>query len=445
MSRIKNIFTWNLLFVFALIAIASVIFALRYKAAFSHPNFYAEDGSILIQNIFDKGFIEATLTGFNGYLIAGQYLIADAAVFIYKIFGLELYLLPTVVAILSCIFLGLTVSLPYILFKKQLGTILALTAVAIGAFVPVPTFDYAIIGTIGNLKFLFLYWAFLFILYRNLHSKNVKKVIISDIMIFLSIITYAPAVFLLPFALLPYKEDIKKIFHRKLKIKALFTTYTVSLLFISALSALYLLIVFLKGIPEIPGYLDTPYTWSSTIEIIYRVTFYIFTYPMSLGMTKLGVLIILGIYLWWAIFKVKGDKLPLVLGSWAIFIATVSFVANRPGISIYFQGFGGTPDQFFYAQTLVFGFMTIWLIAQSRAIKRNAVYTIPITVIFLLCTIHFGSTWGASSNGYAGLGTSYQNITHACKEAKKNDKKVTIQMYPTKHWVWSVDKKEACK
>ncbi len=122
----------NFLICLGIVAFATLIFALRYRPAFDMPNFYAEDGRVFVNNILHKNIIGSLFTGFNGYLIVGEYLVLDVAVAIYRLFDMHFYQLAYVIPAASCLFMGLTVSLPYILFRKELGKPLALAAVALG-------------------------------------------------------------------------------------------------------------------------------------------------------------------------------------------------------------------------------------------------------------------------------------------------------------------------
>src|SRR5207302_529716 len=130
----------------------------------------------------------ALFTTFDGILVFGEYALTAIVLAAYGLLHAHFYQLPYLIAIISCAFLGLTVSLPYLLFRKELGKPRALAMVAIGAFVPLPVADYAVIGTICNLKFVFIYWAVLFILYRHLHANSERRVIFADCIIFLCLL-----------------------------------------------------------------------------------------------------------------------------------------------------------------------------------------------------------------------------------------------------------------
>lgn len=430
---------------FVVVALASTVFALRYLPAFEIPNFYAEDGKVFLDNALHKNPLESILTAFNGYLISGLYIIAEVAVVVYKLFGLHFYQLPVVLAILSCIFLGLTAALPYLFLRKQMGTILSLVAVALGTLVAIPSFDYAIIGTIGNLKFLFLYWAFILVLYRNNHATNTRRTIITDLLLLLSILTYAPAIALLPFALWPYRKQLVDVARTKMKKwRYVLTPYVLSILVLLFISGLYLIVVYIKGIPKIPGYLDTPFDFAATFKLLYRVTWYEWLFPISSTLRDLVSIGLAGIVAFYGI-KDRSARFITIFAFWAIFVATVSFAMNRPGISSYFLTYGPNPDQFFYAQTLVFMILCLFII--KPLIDRNKPYNNAILLfalfLFVWWSLPATGSFGKNRVIYESLGTAKQNVKEAC--ANRNGDKVVVQSYPTAEWKWEIERAIACK
>lgn len=431
----------HILFSLIIVLLAACVFAFRYTPAFSHPNFYAEDGKVFLDNVLHKNVFAAVLSGFNGYLIAGLYVLVEFSVLISKLFGLEFYQLAQIMAITSCLFLGLTVSLPFILFRKQLGLLVSLGAVLISSFVAMPMFDYAIIGTIGNLKFAFLYWAFLFIIYRHLHSQETNKVLFCDLVLLLAVLTYAPAIFLLPFILIPYLPSIKKMIISR-SLKSITQPQIISALVLMAISAIYLVIVYLKGIPKIPGYLDTPYQWDATIKIVYRSTWYAWLYPITATMRDSVTTVLLAIFVYVGI-KNKANRYVTLLGIWSIFIATTSFVVNRPGISSYFLTYTNSPDQFFYAQSLIFIFTTFWLIRKAvvSSTQTKTLFVIAIG-LFLYWSYPAGGSFGKTLSFYQSLGTARDTVNVTCKSSSKY---VTLQEYPLEEWKWHIERSIVCK
>ena len=113
--------------------------------------------------------------------------------------------LPQAVAVASYGLLGFTAALPLLLFRKQLG--LAFLAVLILAccLVPLPSSDYAIIGTIGNLKWAFTYIAFLLVAYRLGHvDAPYHNLLAADVGLVICAYSNATTYLLIPALVLPY-------------------------------------------------------------------------------------------------------------------------------------------------------------------------------------------------------------------------------------------------
>jgi hypothetical protein len=434
----------QILIIIVVILLMSVIFALRYNAAFTMPNFYAEDGSVFVRNILEHNIFSASLTAFNGYLITGQYLIAGLAFIPYYLLGLSFSSLPLLVACASCLFLGATAALPFILFRKELGWVIALVTSIIIAFTPMPGSDFAIIGTIGNLKFAFLFWAVVFVIYRNIHYTQKHKVLISDVILLLCIMTNGPTAVLLPFILWPYRKDIILMIRRHTINKLLFRRPDVlSALTLGFISFLYVLVVYLKGIPEIPNYLQAPYILEATDNIIHRVTTYAWLFPVSKEMTDIIAMAVLLITLCGVFILNKKGRKIYTFGLFAIAISTLAFVLTRTGISEHMLNYEKTPDQFFYAQSMVFIFISMWVIAPYLKTKRRTIGAVGIASIFIISTAPYGSSFGENSLIYQGRGNIYQNTSKVCKNP--NNDQVEIAIYPSETWTLKIDKSIACK
>ncbi len=444
---------WEVVAAIGLVVLTSLIFAFRYQAALSMPNFYAEDGTVFLVNIIDHNIVGATLTAFNGYLVVGQYLVMDAAYATYSILDLPFTKLPLLIAISSCLFLGLTVSLPFILFRQELGWVVAIVTSVLLAFTPMPGSDYAIIGTIGNLKFAFLFWATLLIIYRNIHHKNTMKTVIVDCLLLLCVLTNGPVVVLLPFILWPYrKEIIGFVKNKRLELSFLKRTDVISAVILASISALYLLIVYLKGIPVLQDYLNGPYNAAATDNIIYRATIYSWLYPLSqfhefirsLPRSVIGLVVVglLAVFLGWVYIINKRGKLVFSFGLFAIAISTIAFVATRPGIGNYMLEYVKFPDQFFYTQSLIFVFITMWVIAPYIKSRGRQIALVITAVIFLCMSAQWGSSWGENVAVYQQRGNIYDNTYNACHN---NKEQVTIPVYPTEIWNVTVDRDQACK
>lgn len=440
----------HLIMSFVVILGATVIFGLRNQLAFSLPNFYAEDATVLFQNIYSHNPLQVLLTAFNGYLIVGQYLLAYVAVAVNFLLGNDLANLPIVTAIVSCAFLGLAASLPFLLFRRNLGTPLSLVLVLLLAFIPLKSYDYAIIGTISNLKFVFLYIAFMLVVYRAVAAnRSLRRTVIIDVLLLICTLTNATVAFLLPFTVLPYLPQ----WWRAIRSRQLFSKFTyssISALVLSTLGLLYAAAAVLKGIPKIPGYLDGPFNPQAALPIFDRSTYYGLAYPFTISWNDwfvgglLLITVLMALYLIWR----RGERAYVIAAaSWAIFLGTGLFIFNRPGIGDYYLSYGhkGGPDQFFFAQNMIFIFALGWLardFVRRFSVRAWSIVAIG-TALYLLVAIPFGTSYGGSAVVFKEMKTIDFNITKACNQYK-NQEDVIIQIYPTTYWQWKVDKDIAC-
>jgi len=425
-----------------LVALLSLVFALRFKPAFSSPNFYAEDGTVFIDNIIQNGILEATFTAFNGYLVVGQYLVADVAYGLYVLLGSQFSQLPVLVAVVSCIFLGLTASLPFVLFRKELGRTTAVATSFLLAFTPLYGSDYAVIGTIGNLKFAFLFWAVVFVVYRNIHYMNAKKTIFADSILLLCVLTNGPVVALLPLILWPYRDDIVRMTKKHRFDRRLFKRKDViGVIALLGTSAVYVAIVYLMGIPTIPNYLNAPYVWPATDNIIYRATEYAIFFPFSAKMTAIVSIISLLVLLSLILFFNKKRRGVFLIGLYAIAVSTLAFVATRPGIGEHMLIYEKFPDQFFYAQSMVFVFALSWVVAPY--VRRRQLMVVSVTGLFLLLSAPYGSSFGENRVIYEERPTIYDSVSRACKG--NEGEIVSIAIYPNETWNMKVERDIACR
>lgn len=431
------------------IGLATFIFYLRNRAAFQLPNFYAEDGTIIYNNIVNHDPLTAVTSLFNGYLIIGQYAVGYLAYILDLLTGGGLAGLARWSAFSSCLFLGFTVSLPFILFRRQLGIALSLATVLLGAFVPMLNSDYAVIGTLGNLKFAFLYIAFLLLLYRILHPRFGWRSVIVDLLLFGCVLTDVSVALILPFGLWAYRSLLQEAWRnrRQALARLLADRGLLSLVVLGLLSGLYIVAVYLHGIPKMPGYLDTPYDRVATVPLLERSTLFAWLYPVTALLRDRVVIAALLVLLaaWW-VYR-RQERWFIVFSLWTIFVGTALFVYNRPGISAIYIGYGnkGGADQFFYAQNLVFIFMSVWLAREWFAARRPLGRGLALAALatYLLWAIPYGTSFGGSKVVYQQMGTIDGNLKQACR-IYAHKQTAIIQIYPTPTWQWWIPYNKAC-
>lgn len=435
-KRIKNLIkgrpqlSFSLLFLLAWIT-ASCIFFLRFPNNFFEPNFYAEDGSIFLSNIEQMGFVQALLTPFNGYFIFGLYLLEGIGYVInFIFFQNELVNLAKSFAIVSYAFLGLVCTLPLLLFKNYLKPAAIILILLLSVFVPIPGSDYAIIGTIGNLKFIFVYLAFLLLVYRHLiPESSTKQFIAIDLILAICAYTNVVVYLLLPFALLRYLPLL-----RKKKFKQIFTTRSFQILFtLGLLLVPQIIMIKIFGIPATPGYLDTPYRPESTANMfLYRSYLFPFLSPFTKFMNDMlvvGLFTGLSALLW---FGLKSYRQVLVFGLLTVLLTTGLFVMNRPGVSeLYLTYAGSGPDQFFYTQNLIICFLVgIAFTAILFKIRNQTVALIGFGFVIIAALALYApsaGTYGKNDFMQQNVGNIYAVAKEACND---NSSHPTLQMYP---------------
>lgn len=423
---------------------ASAILAFRNPAAFRAANFYAEDATIFVNNILLHPFT-AIATAFNGYLVVGEYIVGYVAVIIAKLAGGGVAAVPLTIAVVSSLTLGLCVSLPFILFRRDMGVWVALAAVLVGALVPLETSGYAVIGTIGNLKFAFVYAAFLLILYRNTRIHLRSRLYWIDAILLLCVLTNIFVIALLPFILWPYRQQLIAAVRKRDVRKLQQDSGILSAIVLLALAGLYTLIIYIAGIPPLTGYLDQPYQRGATLPLLDRVTNYAWLYPITGTMQGRVVLLILVLTVgsWW--LARRQDRVVIAFGLWAIISMTVLFVANRTGVSAYYLGFNhrGGPDQFFYAQNLLYVFLPFWLVREwfTGARVRYRIMSGLVLMTYLVWAVPIGTERAQGNVLYKDQPAASQAIPQACRG---NGETVRVRVRPTSAWEWQAPRSEIC-
>jgi hypothetical protein len=422
---------------------ASVIFYVRFPNNFQMANFYAEDGRDFALNIYRYGLLQALLTKFNGYFVWGMYLLSGLGYLVNQLFyGGDFTQLPKAMSLVSYLFLGSTVALPTLLFWRELRLVGLAGLVVLSALVPLPGYDYAIIGTIGNLKWAFLYIAFLLVLFRFRNPNSPLKVIAwVDLGLLICAYTNATVYFLIPIALIPYltimvqKRGTGQA--NLLKIPAVG-----SLALLCSLLLPQVVIVMVGGLPSMPGYLDSPYRPESTIEIfVARTLLFGFLYAiyhyLSNLVVLLSLLVVTGVI--WR-FGGRQNWATYMIGLYAALVGTLLFVVNRPGVSEYYGQYTSSgPDIFFYPQNLIIYFVVIWfLVGLSKHWRKTwaRVAAIVVPVCLLAVPANKAGSWGRNNFMAEGAGTFAGNAVEACATSKGNE--VPVQLYPVDIETWEV-------
>lgn len=427
----------------------SAVFMLRYPYALTVPNFYAEDGKIFVANVLALGPIEATLQLFNGYLVIGQYIVTLLGFTINFVAGGEIETLPKALALASYMFLGLMATLPWLLFRRQMGTAYSLLAGMLIAFVPLGAADWTVIGTIGNLKFAFFYLAFMLIMYRNAIALTARKQLLTliDVLLVICALTNIACLPLLLLVALPYTATIKKAFSKR-KIQLLYRNAgLVSLVVKACFLAVYVATVYLMGIPKNPGYLDQALSIDGLMNTLYRGSLYGLLYPLQASMTTfLAIMLMIAAVATWVLLK-RGDRMLLLCASYAMLINALVFVLARPGVTQYYTvpTETGGPGQFFYGGTMICIFIGIYLLSQYAklsSIRSKALFG-TLAALYLVWAMPLAGYRSESLGEYSSVQPIVQSVSVACA-APRDGESVDISVYPSSAWYMTVDRDAAC-
>lgn len=384
---VKLIVTNRFFVFFGLTALLALIAYGRNPVYFDVPNFYAEDGPVFAQTILNKGFLEALLTPFNGYFITGVYLIEGVGFLLNTLFwGGGILSQPAALAVASYLFWGAVCALPALLFwhNTRLKNWLILICITL-ALLPLPSFGYAVIGTVGNYKFAFLFVAFLLLLKRHTLTKGNRALYTIDILLAICAFTNATTYLLLPFAALRYWPGVKG-FSKPFFMSIIRDKSFISLLVLGAIAAAQLVFVIAHGgVDTLKGYLDQPFEFAKTIEIFVQRTFlfpFTQTFDGYLNDIIAGILFLGSLAGLYKIARPK-DRIVLYFGMYAAFVGTALFVSQRPGVSHFFNDYAtsGT-DHFFYAQNWIFLFTALYIVVQAAATARIRWQLAAMTLLF---------------------------------------------------------------
>jgi|GEM_PF-763653 hypothetical protein len=451
-------------FVVLVLSVYAVLFW-RYPNNVTYPNFYAEDGSVFLQNVIDKGWIEATFTPFNGYGIVGLYLITGLGWLINLLFFSASFInLPATLSLASILFMSVVICLPFLLFSSSFGRRATFIVVLCSALLPLPLSPHIVIGTVGNQKWIFFYLAFLLAVYRIINYRNLstKKVALIDLSLLISAYTNVTTYFLIPILYLPYLSDFLRqrkkstiLSFVKVKLKEQETRSLIILTFLLIPQVLYVL---LNGIPKLAGYLDTPFNPDRAIELFINRTFLFgITYPINNYLNDLLVLIVFMALLILA-WKYLGGKSRFVFftGIYAAGVGSLLFVINRTGISDFFFGYtsaGSGPDQFFYTQTLImylplvlFGFAFLKKIKKENI--KNVILMIFIGIIIfngLVANSVSGEQWRNASPFENDAGIFTDRVLDSCSSPENSAvSKVVVYPYASGQFSILAPRKAVC-
>jgi hypothetical protein len=417
-------------------AICSFIFYKRFPDNYHYANFFAEDGQHFVQNILDDGFLHAVFTTFNGYFIWGIYFLTGIGFTLNQLLsGGHFINLPEALAITSYIFLGFCCALPLLLLRSYLRLPYLIAAALLLAMLPMPSFDYITIGTIGNLKFAFFFISFLLLLYRIKLSRNSRKVFLVDAGLLVCCYTIAEAYVILPFLLLCDGIRPGQLLKRTAW-RSTFTRSNASLLSFVALGLLafvQVVMVAINGTPELPGYLDEPYQFGKTIEIFIGRMFF-FPFLSAIYSHLNDVLVVTATIIGAGLilkFGNRSNRPIYILGVISILAATAVLIFNRTGVSTHYDHYQLSGfDNFFYPQNFIAIILGILLLTDiNKRVDWFNRFRLSWVIVLLagLGMLYVNLTTAPNNFMPYQIGTLKQQAQKICPTDQKN---VRITVYP---------------
>lgn len=422
-------------FLIFLIFVAIVI--LRNPVYLQFPNFYAEDGVVFFKDSYSKGFLSLFET-FNGYPLVGIRIIS--------LLGTSLSLFPflhnlLLVAILFSLLSYIFWALLAFLTVRELRNFVDRFWAYLGGFlvllIPLSGWNYAILGTIGNLKFGFLYLAFLLMverLHRNDWTKSNKSLLM------ICVLTNPMSAIFLPFFYFSKQKPLIS----KSATDYMFGIFTIIVgMVIYVNSRTYIL-------PKeyVSGYWSF---WDFTKVVTGRT----FIFPLTSSLYSENFLIITVLTLLVTVVALNNLSSPnriFIITSLLCAVFVSSFILfSRQGLIVFYSpATNPGPAQFFYPQNMIVMFCFV-IIAESiaRRFYRGLVpYKIAPVILFSLYI------WGNYQGiGFGGVGPNAawqksfnsidKNTAEACKGEIKN--LVEIEILPGMPWKLTLPKSVVCQ
>ena len=402
---------------------------LRYPAYLKYPNFYAEDGTVFFSDVVAHP-LKSLLFGFNGYPIVGLRLISLCALFLsfFFIFHNITFFVITL-SVLSYLLWALLGLYTFFVLSKILSSRFAFLGSLLIVLVPINGWNYAILGTLGNLKFAFIYLGFLSVINKLAD----RKWSFTSFSIFLfSVLTNPLAIIFFPLTLLTTLE---------LKLSRNRLDY----LLIVPFSIIAIAIFRSVKVASIPlEYSQGEFTPSQILETVFSRTL---AFPINsnsyLSLGNLNLIVVLILFVLSLLYK---NYLPLII---LLLCSVISFVivSARHNLIPFFSGYRDSgPAQFFYAQNMIVVFIVVLLLGKnlSRFDKNKSMILVLITALFLASNsegIGFGFT-GENSKWHKTFGNIRENLGKACKISTGN--KVVITIIPGDPWSLSLSKEVYC-
>ena len=152
-------------------AIGAFLFFLRVPEYITHPNFFGEDADFTFHYLASPWIFLKSRQ--NGWWMVGTTLMLHLSHRLnYLIFNSDILKISVCYALVSYCFWGFVASFPVILLRKFLSLHLLIVLWSLTVSTPLNFLETSYIGTLCNLKFLFVYLGVIFFLHRILTPIN---------------------------------------------------------------------------------------------------------------------------------------------------------------------------------------------------------------------------------------------------------------------------------
>jgi hypothetical protein len=408
---------------------------LRYPTYIQVHNFYAEDGSVFFYDAFHHGIMSLFQT-FNGYPIFGirlAALLGNYLSFFPIIHNLSLAALATS-TISYCIWAA-SGFFTYLTLRARMPKIWAVSGGFLVVLVPVNGWNYAILGSIGNQKFIFLFFAFLLLMQRFSSSKWLRT---NKVLFCLCCLTNPLCFMFAPFFLIANGSLKNRHTLIELIQVAIFLVFGGWIFFMS------------RKAPLPASYTSGSWNKAHMMNVMFgrTILFPISSYAYSSYHTILLILIILLVFEFLRIRNVSW--LPLIIGLFGALISVLITLESRLSLSQFFRtDYNPGPAQFFYAEnmiTIFCIFLMIYNLVKSKIRSPFLKSAILVVLIFFDLVGNYRGIgfWGIGPNSqwqrsFRGIG---EEQAMAC--SRGNSSSVHISIVPGNPWGITFPRQTIC-
>lgn len=426
----------NLATFLALLVMFFSIAVIRYPIYLSVPNFYAEDGTVFFQSSMDKGLF-GILDPFNGYPILGIRLMSLIAYYLsfYPLIG-NIQAVAIANAIVSMMFWSMLAVCTLFVLRRYVDRYLGILGSILIVLLPLNGWNYAILGTLGNMKFGFVYLSFLLWLSRCNSGKWTTANKLGYLICFL---TNPISVIFLPFFLLTNKANV-------FAVKMKDFIYSVTILILA------FVIIFSAQNHDLPkDYTSGKWSFSQMAEVlVLRTLFFQFSSGIYQFFNVSLVLIVLTL-LAVAIIKLKsGHGNIAILGFFFSTVISIIILVTRGGLSSFYEDFKDPgPAQFFYPQNMIAMTSTVILFGGSNLYRNLNFNTRKLLVASVLLThliFNFEGIGflgkGVNGTWQAEQGSIRDNLKQLCVSHPSGI--IDVPIMPGNPWVISIPREDVC-